>query len=190
MATDLSAVLECCIHALVNAQLHIEQRRWMGNCQGAPGSTTRRAFSLPRGATARDVIAAAARNNMASMSNGALMRIAPLAIFGCYAPVCTLTAMAEQDARLSHPNRVCQSCNAAYIAALGHLISHPGDQQGAVKVATAVASGPDFNADVREWLLKDSLNDSAGLTCKQYDIAGCCRWGFTLAFMLLRKGSR
>lgn len=164
----------------------IDKCRWMGNCRGAPGNTTRRAFSLPRGSTAQDVIAAAARNNMASLSNGALMRIAPLAIFGCYAPVCTLTAMAEQDARLSHPNRICQSCNAAYIAALGHLISHPGDQ----KVATAVASGPDFNANVREWLLKDSLNDPASVTCNQYDTAGFCRWGFTLAFMFLRKGSR
>ena len=103
-------------------------------------------------------------------------------------PVSTLAAMSEQDARLSHPNKTCQSCNAAYVAAVGHLISHPGDREGAIKVATRLASEPDFDPEVRKWLLEDSLGDPTALYCEE--LIGFCRWGFTLAFMFLRNGSR
>lgn len=116
------------------------------------------------------------------------MRAAPLAIFGCHMPVSTLASMAKQDACLSHPNKVCESCNAAYVVAIAHLIAHPGDRTGAIDAATAVASEPDFDADVRTWLLEDSYGNPADLQC--YPKMGYCRWGFTLAFMFLRKGTR
>ena len=132
--------------------------------------------------------AASDRYNQSSKSNGALMRATPLAIFGCYLPATSLAAMAEQDARLSHPNKTCQSCNAAYVAAVGHLISHPGDREGATEVARIVASHPDFDPDVRAWLLEDSLDEPSSLDCEE--LIGFCRWGFTLAFMFLRTGIR
>ena len=116
------------------------------------------------------------------------MRATPLAIFGCFLPATTLAAMAEQDACLSHPNKACQSCNAAYVAAVGHLISHPGDREGAIEVATAVALHPDFDPDVRAWLLEDSLDEPTSVDCVK--MIGFCRWGFTLAFMFLRTGIR
>lgn len=126
--------------------------------------------------------------NAGSKSNGALMRVAPLSIFGCHIPVSTLAAIAKQDACLSHPSKVCQSCNAAYAVAIAHLIAHPGDRTGAIDAATAVASEPKFDADVRTWLPEDSYGNPADLHC--YLKMGFCRWGFTLAFMFLRKASR
>ncbi|KAK9826033.1 hypothetical protein WJX74_007037 [Apatococcus lobatus] len=155
------------------------------------GNTCRNAFALncvPGKAVAAQMIAASDTQNGSSKSNGALMRATPLAVFGCYMPTSSLAAIAEQDACLSHPNKVCQSCNAAYVAAVGHLISHPGDQQGALAVASKVASGPDFDPGVRKWLLEDSLDNPAALNCEQ--LIGYCRWGFTLAFMFLRTGTR
>lgn len=128
-----------------------------------------------------------AQRNAVSKSNGALMRAAPLAIFGSRMPVSTLAAMAERDACLSHPNKACQSCNAAYVVAIAHLITHPGDRTGAIDAATAVAARPNFDADVRRWLLEDSHGNPANLLCHQK--MGFCRWGFTLAFMFLRKDS-
>ncbi|WP_419164322.1 ADP-ribosylglycohydrolase family protein [Candidatus Palauibacter sp.] len=68
--------------------------------------------------------------NPASEANGALMRISPLAIFGARIPVDTerhsgLEAVADwarQDARLTHPNRVCLDANALFTMALAHAI--------------------------------------------------------------------
>ncbi|KAK9835110.1 hypothetical protein WJX84_001459 [Apatococcus fuscideae] len=172
---------------------HVAQqyRRWIQSEPFDVGMATTNAFgsanpSGPSGAA--KMMEEASWKNQDSKANGALMRIAPLAIFGCYLPLPSLTAMAEQDARLSHPNKTCLSCNAAYCAALGHLIAHPGDAPGAIAVATAVAERPDFEPEVRQWLVVDSLGEPAGLNCEQ--MIGFCRWGFTLAFMWLRKGSR
>ncbi|NJK88447.1 MAG: hypothetical protein HC923_02990 [Myxococcales bacterium] len=52
-----------------------------------------------------------------SQANGALMRIAPLAIFG-HRSVERAVADAIEDARLTHPNSVCRAANAAFVAAL------------------------------------------------------------------------
>ena len=179
-----------CLHPGVCAK-HQAACRWIQSEPFDVGMATTNAFgsanpSGPSGAA--KMMEEASWKNQDSKANGALMRIAPLAIFGCYLPLPSLTAMAEQDARLSHPNKTCLSCNAAYCAALGHLIAHPGDAPGAIAVATAVAERPDFEPEVRQWLVVDSLGEPAGLNCEQ--MIGFCRWGFTLAFMWLRKGSR
>ena len=135
---------------------------------------------------------AAAKANQSSKANGALMRIAPLAIFGCYMPVATLTSMAAQDARLSHPNPACQSCNTVYCAALGHLVVNPGDRLGAIAAATAVAQHPTCDPDVSRWLRKDSLRNPEDISAEMSDglTMSFCRWSFVLAFMWLRSGVR
>jgi len=58
-----------------------------------------------------------------SQANGALMRIAPLAIYGHRLPLEKLADLAQQDARLSHRNPICQ---VSFLACLtntsyGHL---------------------------------------------------------------------
>ncbi len=83
--------------------------RWFKSNPADIGNTTAQAFDVtprPGVSTAAQMTDNAAKMNMESKANGSLMRIAPLAIFGCYLPTTTLTAMTEQQARLSHPNKV------------------------------------------------------------------------------------
>ena len=166
-------------------------RRWYDSDPADIGTTTSQAFNVvpqPGISIAAQMTENAAKFNMQSKSNGSLMRIASLAIFGCHMPAATLTAMAEQEARLSHPNKACQSCDAVYCAAISHLITHPGDATGALEAATAEASNPNCDPDVRKWLLEDSLGHPEDVNAE--NSIGFCRWGFTLAFIWLRKGTR
>jgi len=62
------------------------------------------------------------RYNYESEANGALMRIAPLGIFGVHQTADDLADWARQDAALTHPNPVCQEVNALYATALAYAI--------------------------------------------------------------------
>ncbi len=90
------------------------------------GTTTRQALSA--GAQAlhnRRPVAEACRcaANPASQANGALMRIAPLGIFGHRLPVGEVAELARADARLTHPHPVCQDANAVFVVALAQAIA-------------------------------------------------------------------
>ncbi|RLN55547.1 hypothetical protein BBJ29_007602 [Phytophthora kernoviae] len=56
----------------------------------------------------------AATNCSSSEANGSLMRIAPLAIWSVGELEESIVALARTEATLSHPNLVCQDCNAVY----------------------------------------------------------------------------
>ncbi len=62
--------------------------------------------------------------NVKSQANGALMRISPLGIFcgGLSEPKVMDWAM--QDAKLTHPNIVCQQVNALYAKAIAAAVEH------------------------------------------------------------------
>lgn len=117
-----------------------------------------------------------------SEANGALMRIMPMAIWLAKEPASVVAHAAKQDALLSHPNPVCQECNAAYAITVAHLLTHPADREGALKVAQEYASNH-MHTKAKQWLLKDSL-DVTHLDCTT--MAGHVRYAFTLAFHLLR----
>ena len=74
-----------------------------------------------------------------SKANGALMRAAPLAVWGHRLPPATLAEYAILDASLSHPSPTCGEASAAYVIALAHLIAQPGDAEGALAAACAWA---------------------------------------------------
>ena len=61
--------------------------------------------------------------NYDSQANGALMRIAPLALAYCDASDETLDALARQDAMITHPNIICQECNVLYCLAIAKLVN-------------------------------------------------------------------
>ncbi|WP_225612502.1 inositol monophosphatase family protein [Paracoccus sp. PAR01] len=73
------------------------------------------------GGTTRNGIAAIAAGTPAtsdlSQANGALMRVSPIGIFAKGEPALAAKIAAE-DARLTHPNAVCQAASAAYAAAI------------------------------------------------------------------------
>ena len=85
--------------------------------------------------------------NPQSQANGALMRIAPLGIFGSAAPREQLVSWARADAQLTHPHPVCQDASAAYVVALATAITDdatPAEAYGAALdwAATAGAADP------------------------------------------------
>lgn len=61
--------------------------------------------------------------NYESQANGALMRIAPLALAYCDASEETLADLARQDAMITHPNIICQECNVLYCLAIAKLVN-------------------------------------------------------------------
>lgn len=62
------------------------------------------------------------RPNGESQANGALMRIAPLGIFGARHPSTLVGTWAEEDAAITHPNRVCRQINNLFARAIAHAV--------------------------------------------------------------------
>ena len=111
-----------------------------------------------KGSTTMAGIAALAgrgRPNVASESNGALMRVSPIGVFAAGRPALA-ARLAAADAALTHPNPVCVSASAAFAAAVaagvggadpGAMVSialaHAGDGDGAAKVRVAILRAVD-----------------------------------------------
>ncbi|KAH7306846.1 hypothetical protein KP509_22G033900 [Ceratopteris richardii] len=128
---------------------------------------------------------AAARYSIGSEANGSLMRIVPMAIWLAGEPDNIIAHAAKEDALLSHPSPVCQECSAAYTLAVAHLLTHPGDQSGALKLVTDYAENY-MHTRAKQWLLDESL-DVSSLRCTSR--VGHVRYAFTLAFFFLRQGT-
>ncbi len=64
----------------------------------------------------------AGQPNHDSQSNGALMRISPLGIFGAAFPVHQVGDWAERDAAITHPNPVCCQCSALFAMAVADAV--------------------------------------------------------------------
>ncbi|MCO5566987.1 hypothetical protein L7F22_020670 [Adiantum nelumboides] len=79
--------------------------------------------------------AATAQYSGSLEANGALMRIVPMAIWLAGKSYELVAQAAKEDALLSHPNVVCQECNAVYLLTIAHPITNPMDRNGALYVA-------------------------------------------------------
>jgi ADP-ribosylglycohydrolase len=71
----------------------------------------------------------AASANHRSQANGALMRVSPLGIWGAFRDPEVTAHAARADARLTHPNPVCQDASAVFTVAIAAAISHGLDRQ-------------------------------------------------------------
>lgn len=58
-----------------------------------------------------------------SQSNGALMRISPLGVFGANYPLGMVEQWAKQDAALTHPHIICQQVNALFTIGIAYAIA-------------------------------------------------------------------
>ncbi|MBN1520401.1 MAG: ADP-ribosylglycohydrolase family protein [Spirochaetales bacterium] len=117
---------------------------WHATAPFDEGRTCARAFSAA-GAQAspedtRRAMLDAAAADMASQANGALMRLAPLAVFGWNMDPERVAKLAMDDAALSHAHPVCLAANAAYAVALASLIGGSG-RQAALDAAALVVNG-------------------------------------------------
>jgi ADP-ribosyl-[dinitrogen reductase] hydrolase len=93
----------------------------------------------------------AAAKNTDSKANGALMRSAPLGIWGWRLREEDLCAAASADSRLTHPNPTCQHASAVYCLAIRHLVLNPGDDTGAFGTAKQWAGRLDAR-EIVDWL--------------------------------------
>jgi len=126
----------------------------------------------------------AAEQHAESKANGALMRAAPLGIWGWRLSEDELAAAASEESRLTHANPVCQAASAVYCLAIRHLMLHPRDSRGAFETAQQW-TGRLGNVEVVEWL---------GLAEQGVDVGysphpGFVKYGFVHAFRHLLNES-
>ncbi|MBF0266914.1 MAG: ADP-ribosylglycohydrolase family protein [Gammaproteobacteria bacterium] len=74
-----------------------------------------------------------------SQANGALMRIAPLGIFGVNYQLQQVAHWAKQDASITHPNIVCRQVNALFTMAIAYSIKNGVDNNTLYKKITSWA---------------------------------------------------
>ncbi|KAK1930541.1 ADP-ribosyl-[dinitrogen reductase] glycohydrolase [Phytophthora citrophthora] len=164
-------------------------RQYVAWCASKPfdiGNTCATAFDVQPDADgnyATTMTNIAVSNCLASEANGSLMRIAPLAIWSVGQSDETIAALAKAEATLSHPNQVCQDCNAVYCLMLEHVLRVPGDFQGAVHRGERYVMDS-VNSVARTWFLEESL-DVSSLVCTRQ--MGHVRWAFVLATHFLRQ---
>lgn len=124
--------------------------------------------------------------NAASEANGALMRVTAIphwAYMRTDLTVDEIANMARIDATLSHPNKICQDCNAILTYACVQLLR--GIQPSSVwDQVCAYAQQSSIEPRVMQWL----LNDSADIrNLNMIRTFGHVRWGFTMAMYFLRN---
>ncbi|KAG3195882.1 hypothetical protein PC128_g8090 [Phytophthora cactorum] len=164
-------------------------RQYATWCNSKPfdiGNTCATAFGVkPKsdGNYAAAMTQTAAASCSATEANGSLMRIAPLAIWSVGQSEEIIAALARIEATLSHPNQVCQDCNAVYCLMLEHLLRVPGDFPGAVSHGERFVNNY-VNSVVRTCFLEESL-DISSLVCTRK--VGHVRWAFVLATYFLRQ---
>lgn len=190
--TDDGEMMLCLMHALAGtSSFSIEgvarqYLRWYESKPFDMGNTTRNGLSggrgQPPGGIHEGMWTAADQSNRESKANGALMRIAPLGVWGSRLTEEELVYAARQDAGLTHPNRTCQDTSAVYCIAIRFLLHHPGDSEGAFH--RAVAWADTFgNREIRGWLDDAESGIDIGYTPN----IGFVRYGFTHAFRHLRQ---
>ena len=160
------------------------------------GMTTQRAFE--HATNAKDCVRNALKYNMASQANGALMRIAPLAVWAFLKniPDDQLLELASLDARLSHPNPNCIDANQAFVTALVYLFRNPGDSEGAIKATQNIKY---IGTDVPKWI-SDAVTaasaadaddaDAHDIPTNCLDHTGHNKHAIILAFYFLKKKKR
>lgn len=125
-----------------------------------------------------------------SQANGALMRVSPISIWAMNCPDDLIAHFARQDALLSHPNKVCQDCNAIYCIALAYLLKHPSKHIDCIDhIKRYIAENESvIHIDVQKWF-QESQNDTLPYDFNPEKQIGWVRWAFTLSFHYLLKGS-
>ncbi len=113
--------------------------RWYHSRPFDVGNTTRRALSAIQQddlRTGRAAEAASRAANVTSQSNGSMMRISPLAIFGWSLLPTTLAGFAADDTNLTNPNQVSREATGLYIVTIAASIREQLDCAAAFAFAT------------------------------------------------------
>ena len=121
--------------------------------------------------------------NAFSEANGALMRASAIVAAGLDKPAWMSIQNAIEDARLSHPNQVCQEVNAIYVYAC--ILVMRGFILTEVLEKIDIFIKEEIKSEkVLEWYYTDSL-DISDLDATER--IGHVRWAFTMAMYFLRN---
>jgi ADP-ribosyl-[dinitrogen reductase] hydrolase len=127
--------------------------RWYGSDPFDIWGTTTNALmpafaALKEGGSTAEAARRAALRKIDSQANGALMRVAPLAVFGHSMKAGELAELARLDAGLTHPNPVCLDANAVYCIAIAAALNGQGDRTGVYDHTLDWARGNGINQEV------------------------------------------
>src|SRR5262249_50809711 len=81
-------------------------------------------------------------------SNGSLMRVSPLGVFGAGRPA-EAAEWARQGSSLTHPNPLCRDSGAVYVAAIAPAVGAGGAPEACYRAALAEAERSSAHPDVR-----------------------------------------
>ena len=127
---------------------------WLESDPFDSGSTIHRALSAAArarrsGTSAAEAALRAAAGNTGSQANGALMRVAPLGIYGHAMEAEALAELARADARLTHAHAVCQDANAVFTVTIARAVRTGEDPAALYAWVRDWAEAQDVHADVR-----------------------------------------
>lgn len=112
------------------------------------------------------------------------MRVAPLGIWSWRLDETDLMRVAMDECRLTHPNASCRHSSAVYCVAIRHLVTNPGDGDGAYTRAKEWSERL-ANPEIMEWLDLAERNVDVGY----HPHSGFVKYGFVHAFRHLRLGT-
>lgn len=119
------------------------------DCGGTTGNALSAALTAVRqGGSAAEAATKAALKTRDTPSNGALMRVSPLAVFGHSMPEDELAALARHDAELTHANPICRDANAVFCIAVAAAIRGQRDRQAVYNHALAWAKANTIGPEV------------------------------------------
>lgn len=124
--------------------------------------------------------------NEYSEANGALMRATAIATWIAQNPnnnIMIGVECAKEDARLSHPNIICQDVNAIYVFAIIHLLQGKSPKE-TLELTDEFIYNNIISDRVKQWYYDESLDISNIDITKQI---GHVRWGFIMAIYFLRN---
>lgn len=192
LALSLAKALAGCkaSHGLPLEEIASNYVKWYLSRPFDIGNTCRRAFSvmdqklhkihLQNAMMQKSIV-----HNLPMEANGSLMRIVPMAIWSTGQPMTVVAHNAKMDALLSHPNQICQDCNALYCIAISELIKNQGRADSALAEVDSYITNFQVHPTVVEWYHASNVITDINCTVN----IGHVKYGFMLAFHFLRKGS-
>jgi ADP-ribosyl-[dinitrogen reductase] hydrolase len=186
--TDDGELTICLLRALISDTVQVASlyHAWLLSSPVDCGVTCKTAFKF---STAEEQQQAAVQYNQDSQANGAIMRVSPIGVVGGLRghSLEHVAEAAREDARLSHPNVVCQEANAAYAVAIAFLVSSapsPADTFIAIELALQHCK----SREVQSWI----AHGTPEIVKKEMraENIGWVKWSVMLAFHHLRSGTK
>ncbi len=189
--TDDSELALSLMHALARRgsfdieAIAVQYQRWLKSPPFDIGGTTRAGLEAepePGEKVHEAMWRSAGSYNTRSKSNGGLMRVSPLGVWGVRLSAPEVVQAVRQEHCLTHCHTVCQDCGAAYVLAIRHLVLHPGDSEGAFSASRDWVQ-IEGEQEVLEWIEQAAANEDVGY---EPDV-GFVKYGFVHAFRHLKQ---